>query len=275
MRLPYWHETLDECTHDGRLASHCPVLDRADSRLPAVGFVPCQPEALRNRAEKRLADLDIKLKSLSLDAYSVGRLLRSEWPTATAETKIAVAECVANLAKQTRTTPTQLVLKNQHNVPLYGRIAQGRDFDTSLDPTVGDLEIAHFALSGKSQNFARLANSYAHTDQLGDQLVPLLQGWMQQNAWVGPLPNVPLSSLILFQHVGPKLSPAHRAANDQALLALQAGQPLETPTETDPHPRWNMVKAIGAAAGTGLLLFGVGAAFTEFYEKRWKTWKES
>jgi hypothetical protein len=275
MRLPYWHAKLDERTHDLRLATHCPALDRTDPRLPAVGFVPCQPEALRNRAEKRLRELDVDIKTLSLDAYSLARLVRSEWATATTETKVAAAECVINLAKRLRTTPTKLLLKNDHNIDLYGRLIQGRGFDTSLDPTIGDLQITNFVIEGKSENFARHADSYAHPDRLGDRLTAILPGWMGQNAWVGHLPNVPLSTLIAFHHVGTQMTPEQKAANDRALLALRAGEAFAAPTDTSPHPRWELAKAVGIAAGAGLLLFGAGVAVSEFSERPWKSWKES
>jgi hypothetical protein len=274
MRLPYWHAKLDERSHDGRLATHCPVIDKPDPRLPAPGFVPCQPEALRNRAEKRVRALDLDFDTVSLDSYSIARVLRSEWATATVETKVAVAECIRNLAARLRTTPTKLILKNDHELGLYGRIPQGRDFDTALDPTAGDLCVAQFVLSGKSGSFARSGDSYTCPARLGPNAIRILSGWMQQNACVGPLPNVPLAHLIVFRHVGQAVSPEQKAVNDQALLELQMPSSLDAPTETDPHPRWGIVKAIGTAAGTGLLIFGIGAAVAEFTERPWKTWRE-
>lgn len=261
MRLPYWHTKLDECSQDSKLVTSCHVLDKPDPRLPAPGFVPCQPEALRGRAEKERG------QKVSLDAYSLARLIRSEFPHSSIETKAAAIECVINRARLLKISPTDLLLKNEHNVGLYGRITQGRGFDTSLDPTVGDLCVADFVLAGKSENLARHGDSYAHPAWSRD-----LSPWLSQGVWVGHLPNVPLPWLIIFRQVS-SMTPAYQAINKQAILALKAPQNLlGEPTDTEPHPHWDLVKAVGIAAGTGLVLFGVGVAFTDLYGRRWKSW---
>jgi len=272
MRLPYWHAELEKRSQDLRVLTRCPIIDKPDPRLPATGFAPCQPEALRNRAEKRIRELDLGFDAVSLDEYSVARVLRSEWAPATVETKVAVAECIHNLASRKNTTPTKLILKNGHDLGLYGRISQGRDFDTAIDPVVGDLCVAHFALT-KKPNFIRGGDSYACPARMGKNAIPILMGWMQQNAWIGALPNVPLRHLIIFQHTGPRLTPAQKVANDQALLEIQMPMNLDDATEVEPNPRWEMARAIGAAAGAGLLIFGVGAAVSEFTNRSWKSWR--
>ena len=275
MKLPYWHAKLDKAAQDHRLITRCPVLDQPDSRLPAVGFAPCQPEALRNHAEKKAREFDLKIDKVSLDLYSLARLIRSEWGAASVEMKVSAAECVRNQAKRLGSSIAKLLLQNAHGENLYGRITQGRAYDTSLDPTAGDLKIADFVLSGTSGDFARGGTNYISLAHLRAHPKPLqaVADWMERNTWIGPLAGVAVPQMLIFWPTPPHTE-EQKSLNQQALLEIQIPSGLGDVTDTELHPRWDWAKVVGAAAGSGLLLFGVGVALSETMGRPWKDWKE-
>jgi hypothetical protein len=267
---PTWHATVEQWLEDRRKVTQCPVIDGADARFPAPGFVPCNPEALRQSAEKKLKGWGIA-DSLSIDEYSLARNLASEYSKATAEMKVAVAEAAVNDSRRKGLSITQYVLKNRHGIKLYGRQRQGREVGTALDPNVGDVRVAKFVLQGKSGNFARGATLYLDPSGMGDRLVPVLENWMRQNVWVGHLPNVPLGRLFMLRHVGSKTAAKYQAINRQGLSDLRIQRIVEAPPPCPtPGEEWGKIALI--AGVSTLAAMGIAYAAGEMWPGI-KTWK--
>jgi len=281
--IPWWHAQLDEWASDTRSVTNCPVIMTPDARFPTPGFVPCNPEALRQSAEKKLRALGVwpKDRALSLDAYGAARLIRSEWGSGPAEAKVVFVECAMNRAKLRKQSVSTLLFTNKYNLKNYGRqhavsgyTSQGRWASTAKDPTVGDILIADFVLQGKSQNFARGGDQFLDPAGMGDRLVTVLRSWMKTSVWVGHLPGISTKRLFVLRHVGTP-DAAGRQLNEAGLDALASGEAPSAPDTICPSPgsplrrilETTVVLGASVAVGVGL---SYGAA--ELARRRYKDW---
>jgi hypothetical protein len=250
-----------------------------DARFPVPGFVPCNPEALRQSAEKKLHKWKIlgEDQTLSLDAYAAAKLIRSEWGSGPVEAKVVIVECAMNRAMLRKKSVSRLLLGNKFHQPFFGRQhavsgyeSQGRWASTARDPTVGDLIIAAFVLKGYSNDFARGGAGFLDPSGMGSRLVPVLKDWMKHAVWVGHLPGVPIRKLFVLRHVT-RPTVDDKAMNEQGLAAAALLQDPETPTETckTGSPLMTAAVVLGAA---GLIGTGIGYAAVEFGQRRFKDW---
>jgi hypothetical protein len=136
-------------------------------------------------------------RSISMDAYSLARNIATEVGSGTPEEKMAVALSTIGQARRRNTSVSSLVLLTtkgeRKGTALYGPIhpkptgenIHGRWTASTLDPTVRDVLIAEFALSGKAGDFARGADNQAHHSIISEQR-------LRENRWywVGPIPGV-------------------------------------------------------------------------------------
>jgi len=277
--VPTWHTAAETWAKDKRPVTSCPVITTPDARFPVPGFVPCNPEALRQSAEKKLREWKIldEKQELSLDVYAAGRLVRSEWGSGPVEGKVAIVECAMNRAKMRKQSVSDLLFTNRFKLQLFGRQhavkgygSQGRWASTSRDPTVGDLMIASFTLAGHSKDFARGGAGFLDPSGMGDRLVPVLKDWMKRSVWVGHLPGVPIKKLFVLRH-NTRQTPADQATNQQGLVAVTLQQDPANPTEQ--CEKWSPWVRAGAVLGTASLVgMGVGYAAVEFGQRRFKDW---
>lgn len=131
------------------------------------GNVPSSPENLRAKAA---AAISRGFDRLTLDEYSVARYIASEVGSGTPEEKVAVAEAGINHAKKVGVSVSRMLLtaRNPANNGYYGPInvvgpsdisaPYGRWAATTQDPTLQDIVIARFVLSGGTKNFSRYAD---------------------------------------------------------------------------------------------------------------------
>ena len=213
--FPSWHAKLAPLVQGAQITvfSGCAV--------NAQGNVACAPETMRAKAEAQLRALAPGLFSgaLSLEAYTLARYMESEVGSGTIEERVAVGEAAVNQAKRRGKSVLNVLLYNQGaghpNYGFYGPIhdsdagcvARGlapgcgpfkRWASTSRDPTVTSLLIADLVMSGRSQNFARGAETQWGPDSLKPKpLTPeRIASFVRSAAnasryyWVGPLPGV-------------------------------------------------------------------------------------
>ena len=186
---------------------------------PDYGWVLCPPEMLRANAERRMRELGYwpKTKKLSLHTYSAARNIASEQGSGTVEMKACLALSTwGQAARGVRgKNVTEVILRNKlcsdgrnGSRCLYGRIHGkegtstapfGRWTASSQDPSVVDILIADFVLSGGAGqpldpgNFARGASNQAESSAVG-----VTSKAKYREYWVGPIPNVNPKKLMLM-----------------------------------------------------------------------------
>lgn len=199
---PWWHAKFAPLRAT-------PIYVRSGCGVNAAGNVPCDPEAMRAKAEAFLRAAGL-LSSLSLETYTLARYMQGEvgggHGGGTIEEAVAVGEAAVNRAKvEGKRNATAILLYRQNpghpNYGWYGPIHSsgtasapyGRWATTHVDPTVLSCLLADLITSGKSGNFNRGAD-----DQAGLQYAtnfPSVPGaittWANRGLfWVGPLPGV-------------------------------------------------------------------------------------
>lgn len=205
--LPHWHRLLEIA--NGRpsaniIKSGCGTSD---------GNVQCSPESMRLKAEKVVGF------PVSLADYTLARYVASEVGSGSQETKVAVAEAALNRAKDLPKGVLSLLLYRQKpNHPNYGHYGPihgpsgvqsapyGRWAATSRDPTKGDIILAKFVLSGKSNNFSRGADDQMGPEHLNDPVRSVRVHAADRDYWVGLLPGVDHWHTFLYRHL-PSIDP--------------------------------------------------------------------
>lgn len=222
--LPHWHRLLEIA--DGRpsaniIKSGCSTVD---------GNVQCSPESMRSKAEKAVGF------PVSLADYTLARYIASEVGSGTQETKVAVAEAAVNRAKNLSRGVLSLLLYRQStghpNYGYYGPIhgpsgvqsaPYGRWAATSRDPTKGDIVLAKFVLSGKSNNFSRGADDQMGPEYLNDPVRSVRTHAVDRDYWVGPLPGVDHWHTFLYRHL-PSVDPSSafgKALINRGVIAME------------------------------------------------------
>lgn len=257
MDKPWWHEQIAEWMKDRRKITNCQVVAREDARFPITGYIPCNPEALRQAAGKRMG-----IKKLPLATYSAARLISRG---TTPEEKVALCEIAQNSAKRHKVSFSDNLFHNSHQIRLYGQRGQGRRFDTSQDPTAGDIMIANFVLSGTTADYALKADQFV----VPLQQLAALPDLLKKSAWVGPLPGISPWKLLALKHKRVSLSKVERE-NNQLALDMFRSQEVSNPVEALKKD-W---KPLAAVLGISTLFaMGTSYAISESHTKRWKTWK--
>jgi len=257
--LPWWHKQLEKRASDRRIVTNCPVIMVEDSRFPEPGYVPCNPEGLRQAAEKQLVAWQLwpRGTELPLDVYSAARMIR---PGQTIEEKAAMLECIMRQADAREMSVSDLSFAHRHNLRLYGT-GQSRRISTELDPVAGDIVLAEFVLSGATGNFTRGGDSWIVADP---RLMPQVKAFLMNHVWVGELPNV---RLIVGRSGTVGVEDTHR--NARALAALEEGISLGAPP-APPEKTWR--ESATALVISGLLATGITYAIAEQGGRRWKDW---
>ena len=224
--LPWWHAQLMQYQADKRPATSCPARTSADATYPAAGFVPCSPESLRQAASKAVG------MSVSLNEYALARNIHSERGSGSVEEWVVIGEVARNEAWRRKISVAQLLLLNRYKINAFGTLDQGRWASTKQDPTVGEILVAKFILSGRTGNFAQGATSYIDPDSMGGE--SRLISWITDRfssgrwAWVGQLPGVPVRRTFAMRPVT-SLSSQEMLDNQQGLAESQvAQQPAST-----------------------------------------------
>ncbi len=259
---PYFHNLFDDVAN---------VVINSGCGIGGDGNVGCDPESMRASAEAQLAALGYP-RSLSLEAYTLGRYMHSEVGSGTIEERVAVGEAAVNRARREygiMGSVNDLLLYRQNpksacwpacaaNRGKYGPIhgvgtgtstaPYGRWAATSRDPSLKSLLIADLIVSGKSFDFSNGADDQDGPEAWINQGQASLTGYVQRLAskgkyWVGPLPGVD------HWHTFLQFTPGPLVTNKAELL--QRG--IEALTLPAQRPQWDpnlpvCSKPIGASA---------------------------
>lgn len=199
---PWWHTaferfkgmrypSLPACAQ----GSNGDQVDR-DPESRTFGDVVCSPETLRKWAELQMNKMGVWEGTLPIDVYSVARNITSEMGSGSVEERMAVALTTINEARRRKMTPTRLILINKTGGTRYGIINDssgvnfGRFTSSSKEPTVENIHIAAFALSGKAGKFP-LDFVHGGNDQAQASIItPARHAADRRQYWVGPIVGV-------------------------------------------------------------------------------------
>jgi len=277
---PWWHREyaplLSSKAATTTLSSGCAV--------NAQGNIPCNPEAMRAKAEQQLHAFGVNLR-LSLETYTLARYMQGEVGSGTLEERVAVGEAAVNRAKLWKLPMGVLSLllfrqpEGHPNRGWYGPIhgvgtgvetaPYGRWATTSKDPTVLTTLLADLVMSGRSDNFSRHADDQAGPEHWIPRGQTALHNYVRRIAsegryWVGPLPGVDHWHTFL-QWTPSKLQ---RAALGQAGLDALVARGLDALTLPRQKIEWGDLPICGRPASTfGLIattVLGVTAGVWAF-----------
>jgi hypothetical protein len=203
------------------------------------------------------------------DVY-LGALHGIEVGSGTIEEKVAVGECARNRANLVWKLPggvLQLLLYRQGtghpNRGYYGPIhagsgdtrtsPYGRWAATSRDPTIGDVVLADFVLSGS--DFAKGADDQNGPNGLTYPYQKPIEQAKSRNYWVGPLPGINVWHTMLVKHM-PYVSPDSMIGK---MLVQQAIEGLKaTEIYKNKAPDWSQVPICPPVFFTAQRVFALG-----------------
>lgn len=278
--LPAWHSQFVPVA-PARVPSGCAVDCNRESAT--FGLIPCAPESMRARSEKWLLERNLWRGPLPLSVYSLGRNIATETGSGSIETKMALAlSTMGQAARGVRGRDVHsVIIRNASGYQFYGPIhpekscrvpgatsanIHKRWTASSLDPTVLDLAIAAFALSGAAGAAGDVSNFAMGADDQADwsAIDPHVQA-REGDYWVGPIPGVNHKKLVLMKKMG--LSPA--SPEGQMRIAALAAM------LRSPEPDWGALplcpvpppvvslatkRIVGATIGLGAVGIVVGLA---------------
>jgi hypothetical protein len=255
------------------------------------GNIACSPESMRANAETRLKQLAPGLFSgkLSLEAYTLARYMQSEIGNGTIEERVAVGEAAVNRAKLRGKSVLNVLLYNQGvghpNYGFYGPIhgptgvttaPYRRWASTRLDPSVLTLLLGDLIASGRSHNFARLADDQSNLfnrNAYPNPAATLQSTATRGNYWVGPLPGVDHRRTFLMRQYGVQptspqgmtlLARGIAAVSNEAAPNWSPNMPICSTTASESADADSSVKrffaviaAIGGLVGAGWLALHV------------------
>jgi hypothetical protein len=179
----------------------------AGCQLTDEGIVNCDPESMRSRAEARIKALGLypRNRTLSLDAYSIARNIRSEAGDGRAAIpiKVVYAEAALTRAALGDKTITQLTMRDGKH---YGKQrGSNPSVSSRTDPNWEDIVIAEMAIAGAFHSFGRGTTHYFsprimdawHAKGKGKDALATFEtwshGWSSDREgliWVGELPGI-------------------------------------------------------------------------------------
>jgi len=241
--------------------------------VDSTDYVPCAPEALRKQAQAYMRSIGVRPRSVSLDVYSLARNIRSEHGSGSVEEKVAIAEAARNEAARRGKSLTALLLLNSDGKALYGKQRQGRFAGTSQDPTVGDVQIAYYVLS-KRTNLTRGATKYLHPGGMSSvkRLFEVLEDWGKRNVWVGHLPGIVAHKQFMMR---PARSGENVAAiNAAGFAAIRDKSSPPLPVDICEMPVNQFARVAGIGVASAALVAGVAFFLTSEVEpaRRIRDW---
>lgn len=167
--------------------------------------------------------------SVELDAYSLARMVASEYGSASSVTQLAVAECAVNYAHLRNKTITELLTYSQFSAANghYGEQV-GRWAATGKDPNHRNLAAAKAAIAGSN-----VTNGAVDFFEPRGQIVGNAQGtgFVRQSAlayiaardaeglaWVGDIQGINSNQLMMFAPKSKVSNPEQKQADASSLL---------------------------------------------------------
>lgn len=250
MAMLWWLDQLGEWAENRQPVTMCPALTKETEKLPAPGYVPCEPKKLCADAA-RVMEWD----EMPIDIYSAARLIAGP---KTVPEKAALIEIAQNSAIRHRCSFSENLLYNKHGLKLFGNHTQKRRFPTTHDPTVGDVQIASFVLSGMTAGYANGGDMVVVPSAGLDQAI-------KQGVWVGNIEEISPKRMLVFKKKS-TVYPDDIKKNQEAIKALSA--PEEQTDWKDGVAPLAAVLAISSAFAAG-----TSYAMAEFNSRRWKDWR--
>lgn len=234
--IPSWIHAI---TAERARANAVGVLGRAlggstECQVDSTGIVPCAPESMRAKAEARVKALGLypRSRSLSLDAYTIARVIRSEAGSGSIPEKVLMATSTIARAALDGDPISKIAMKDGKR---YGKQSGTNPaVASSKDPTWEEIAIAEMALTGVFGGFGGGATHYfsprimdawhkdGRTKDRWGTYATWTDGWGSSKwgyAWVGPVPGIDHNEQFLMKRV-PKNSPEWRDAYDAGKAAL-------------------------------------------------------
>lgn len=202
--LPWWYSHLDKKPRT-KIVSGCHNVG---------GRVNCAPEAMRAAAEAKLVTMGEWRGRLPLAVYTLARNVSAETGSGTVVQKMGVAVAAINRARLRSTDVNGVLLyapamQAGGTYGAYGPIhgpegvstaPYGRWASTSQDPTVQDIHVAAFALSGKATSYFHGADDQYGAKYFGvDRVIADVKKKARKgNYWVGHIPGVNPMEVFLY-----------------------------------------------------------------------------
>lgn len=236
--LPNWiHTIANERTRAAAVGFAGREFAKSGCKVNSAGVVPCSPESLRAFTEAAVKSLGLypMNRTLSLDAYSIARNVRSEAGSGSVPEKVAMAMAAIDRARLDKKSISAVTMKNGE---LYARQSGVNPaVATSKDPTWEEIVIAELALHGDFEGYTHGATHYfspnsmdglnrrepsRYKDRFGTYAT-WTGGWgstREGMAWVGPIPGINHHEQFLMKRVL-KSDPYWKQQYDVGLAALK------------------------------------------------------
>jgi hypothetical protein len=170
-----------------------------DAPASSSGVVPETPAELAEEAAVTLG------RFVSVDAYALARMIRSEDGRGSPRRKIAIAWVAVNAARARRVGLLQLLTTNDRRAPFKFGIQRGGWCSTAQDPYEVDLKVAERVLDGELADPTGGAIRFVHRDAFGVQegtgsYASVVERWGAEG--LRPVDLGDVGDLVVFRRVG-------------------------------------------------------------------------